>query len=522
MDALAERRQQGAGLRAEKQAKPRGLNFNNDFLTGALGVIILAMSFRNLRDLIKALEKKDWLRRIKTEVSSELEISEIYDRVVKKAGPALLFEKVKGSAFPVLINAFGSMERMAFALGEKSLDDVARRFEDLANLPAPEGLMEKARLVPKLLELANLPPKVVGKAPCQEVVMQNPDLSILPALKCWPFDRGRYLTLPIVLTRSPKSGTRNLGMYRMQIYDRKTTGMHWHPHKGGAQHYREAEMMNKPLPVAVALGGSPALIFSASAPVPEGIDEYLFAGFLQGEAVEVVKGKTVDLEVPAEAEIILEGYVEPKERRLEGPFGDHTGFYSLPDEYPVFHLTGITHRRDAIYPATVVGRPVMEDCFMAKAAERIFLVFLKKIFPEIVDLALPAEGIFHNYAFVSIDKRYPGHAYKIMHGLWGLGQMMFFKWIVVFDRGVNVQDTSEVLWRLGNNIDPARDIIFTKGPADVLDHAAPRPGLGAKIGVDATRKWKEEGFEREWPEEIRMTEEIKELVSKRWKDYGID
>ncbi len=472
--------------------------------------------------MIKGLEKTGQLKRVQTEVSAELEISEIYDRVVKKSGPALLFEKVKDSPFPVLINAFGSNERMAFALGEKSLDDLANRFEELANLQAPEGFREKAKLLPKLLELANLPPKLVGKAPCQEVVMEKPDLTILPALKCWPLDGGRYLTLPIVLTKSPKTGTRNLGMYRMQIYDQKTSGMHWHPHKGGAQHYREAEQMNKPLPVAIALGGSPALIFSASAPVPEGIDEYLFAGFLQGEAVEVVKGKTVDLEVPAEAEIILEGYVEPKERKLEGPFGDHTGFYSLPDQYPVFHLTAITHRKDAIYPATVVGRPPMEDCFMAKASERIFLVLLRKIFPEIVDLNLPMEGVFHNYAFVSIDKRYPGHADKIMHGLWGLGQMMFTKWIVVFDREVNVQDTSEVLWRMGNNIDPQRDIIFAKGPTDVLDHAAPRSGLGTKIGIDATRKWKEEGFEREWPDEIGMTDEIKELVSRRWKDYGID
>jgi 4-hydroxy-3-polyprenylbenzoate decarboxylase len=434
----------------------------------------------------------------------------------------LFFEKVKDSSFPVLINAFGTAERMAFALGEKGLEDLAKRFEELANLQAPETFMDKARLAPKLLALASIPPKLVSRAPCQEVVIEAPDLSILPALKCWPGDGGKYITLPAVLTKSPKTGIRNLGMYRMQIYDRNTTGMHWHPPKGGAQHYREAEELNKPLPVAVALGGPPAVMFAASAPVPEGIDEYLFAGFLQKEPVEIVKGKTVELEVPAEAEIVLEGYVEPKERKLEGPFGDHTGFYSLPDPYPVFHVTCLTHRKDAIYPATVVGRPVMEDCFMAKATERIFLVLLKKIFPEIVDLNLPLEGIFHNYAFVSIDKRYAGHAFKVMYGLWGLGQMMFTKWIVVFDRDVNVQDTSEVLWRLGNNLDPQRDMIFVKGPADVLDHAAPRTGLGTKIGIDATRKWKEEGFEREWPDELKMSAEIQELVTRRWKDYGID
>ncbi len=480
------------------------------------------MGFKNLRDFIRALEERGWLRRIKTEVSPELEISEIYERVVKRAGPALLFERVSGSDFPVVINLFGTPQRMALALGAESLEQVAQRFEELANLSPPESWWDKARLVPRVFELAKIPPKMVRSAPCQEVVMKEPDLSKFPILKCWPGDGGRYLTLPIVITKSPKTGIRNLGMYRLQVFDEKTTGMHWHPHKGGAQHYREAEELGVRLEVAVALGGSPALIYSASAPVPEGIDEYLFAGFLNQEPIEIVKAKTVDLEVPAEAEIILEGYVEPGERRMEGPFGDHTGFYSLPEPYPVFHLTCITHRRDALYPATVVGRPPMEDCFMAKASERIFLVFLKKLFPEIVDLNLPIEGIFHNFAFVSIDKRYPGHAYRIMYGLWSLGQMMFTKWIIVFDKEVNVQDLSEVLWRLGNNVDPKRDIIFVPGPVDVLDHSASRSGLGSKIGIDATRKWKEEGFERTWPEEIKMSQEIKELVSKKWKDYGID
>jgi len=480
------------------------------------------MAFRDLREFVKALEARKWLKRVTTEVSADLEISEVYDRAVKKSGPALLFEKVKGSKFPVLINAFGSSERMALALNAENIEQVTKKFEELANLQAPEGLIDKAKMLPKLFEFAKIPPKLVSKGACQEVVIENPDLSILPALKCWPGDGGKYITLPIVITKSPKTGVRNLGMYRMQIFDKKTTGMHWHWHKGGAQHYREAEESGKRLEVAVALGGSPSVIYASTAPVPEGVDEYLFAGFLQGEPIEIVKAKTVDLEVPADAEIILEGYVDPKERRLEGPFGDHTGFYSLPDQYPVFHVTCITHREDAIYPATVVGRPPMEDCFMAKATERIFLVLLKKIFPEIVDMALPIEGIFHNYAFLSIDKRYPGHGFRMMYSLWGLGQMMFTKWIVVFDKDVNVQDTSEVLWRMGNNIDPARDIIFVKGPADVLDHAAPLTGLGTKIGVDATRKWKEEGFERDWPDEIKMSDEVKALVSRRWKDYGID
>jgi len=480
------------------------------------------MSYTNLREFISALEQRGLLKRIKPEVSPELEISEVYDRVVKKSGPALLFEKVKGSAFPVLINAFGSMERTALALGAERIDQVAQKFEEMANLEAPEGLWEKAKLVPKIFELSKIPPKMVSKAPSQEIVMSEPDLSILPALKCWPQDGGRYITLPIVITKSPKTGIRNLGMYRMQIFDGKTTGMHWHPNKGGASHYREAKELGKRLEVAVVLGGPPALIYSSTAPVPEGIDECLFAGFLQGEPVELVKAKTVDLEAPAEAEFILEGYVEPGEERLEGAFGDHTGFYSLPEPYPVFHLTALTHRKDAIYPATVVGRPPMEDCYLAKATERIFLVFLKKLIPEIVDINLPIEGIFHNFAFVSIDKRYPGQAYRVMHALWGLGQMAFAKWIIVFDKEVNVQDISEALWRLGNNIDPERDIIFTKGPIDVLDHSVDRVGLGTKIGIDATRKWKEEGFSRQWPDEIKMSDEIKELVSRRWKDYGID
>ena len=480
------------------------------------------MGFRDLREFIRELEKRGELKRVKTEVSPQLEISEIYERVVKRAGPGLLFERVSGSDFPVVINLFGTPQRMAWALGAESLEQVAQRFEELVNLSPPESWWDKARLVPRVFELAKIPPRLVRSAPCQEVVMKEPDLSKFPILKCWPGDGGRYLTLPIVITKSPKTGIRNLGMYRLQVFDEKTTGMHWHPHKGGAQHYREAEELGVRLEVAVALGGSPALIYSASAPVPEGIDEYLFAGFLNQEPIEIVKAKTVDLEVPAEAEIILEGYVEPGERRMEGPFGDHTGFYSLPEPYPVFHLTCITHRRDALYPATVVGRPPMEDCFMAKASERIFLVFLKKLFPEIVDLNLPVEGIFHNFAFVSIDKRYPGHAYRIMYGLWSLGQMMFTKWIIVFDKEVNVQDLSEVLWRLGNNVEPKRDIIFVPGPVDVLDHSASQPCLGSKIGIDATRKWKEEGFERTWPEEIKMSQEIKELVSKKWKDYGID
>ena len=482
------------------------------------------MAYRNLQEFVKRLEAEGELLRIREPVSAELEITEITDRVVKAGGPALLFEKVKGSELPVLTNAFGSLRRMCLALGVESLEELSQEISDFLQVEAPDSLFKKLKLVPKLSRLKNMFPRMVKKAPCQEIVLRGDevDLTRLPILKCWPKDGGPFITLPVVITKHPETGVRNAGMYRLQVFDRKTTGMHWHTHKGGAQHYRVAERLGKRLPVAVAIGPDPAVTYAATAPLPEDMDEFVFAGFLRGKPVELVRCLTVPLEVPAESQIVLEGYVEPGERRLEGPFGDHTGYYSLPDYYPVFHVTCMTMRREAIYPATIVGRPPQEDCYMAKATERLFLPLIKKTLPEIVDMNLPIEGVFHNLAFVSIDKRYPGHARKIACALWGLGQMMFTKIIVIFDKEVNVQDLSECLWRLGNNVDPARDVFFVQGPVDALDDASPYPFYGSKMAIDATRKWPEEGFGRDWPEVIEMAPEIKERVDRMWKKLGVE
>lgn len=477
------------------------------------------MAYRDLNEFISDLEKKGELLHIKEPVSPYLEITEITDRVCKEHGPALLFENVRGYNIPVLTNAFGSYRRMCLALGVNRLEEIGEEIDHFFQAEAPDSLIKKLKLIPKLKRLSNVFPKLVKKAPCQEVVLMDKDVDLgkFPILHCWPKDGGPFITLPLVFTKHPITGVRNVGMYRLQVYDKNTTGMHWHPHKGGAQHYRVSERLGKRLEVAVAIGPDPATTYAATAPLPEDMDEILFSGFIRNEPVEMVRCITIDHEVPAHSQIILEGYVEPYERRLEGPFGDHTGYYSLPDEYPVFHITCITHRKDIIYPATIVGRPPMEDCYMAKATERIFLPLIKKQLPEIIDINLPIEGVFHNLALVSIDKRYPGHAKKVMHALWGLGQMMFTKIIIVFDKEVDVQNISEALWRLGNNIDPKRDIVFSEGPVDALDHAAPQPLFGSKMGIDATRKWKEEGFKRQWPDVIEMDKEIKEKIDHLWK-----
>lgn len=480
------------------------------------------MAYKDLRDFIRTLEKKGLLKRISVEVDPVLEIAEINDRVVKSGGPALLFERPKGSKFPCVVNLFGTFERMRLALEVESLDDIGKRALEFLEPEIPTNIIEKLKMLPKLKRLSDFLPRYVKSGPCKEVIIKdNPSLNIFPILKTWPLDGGRFITLPMVFTKDPETGARNCGMYRMQVYDERTTGMHWHIHKDGARHYRKAEAMGKRLEVAVAIGSDPATIYSATAPLPEGIDEMLFAGFLRQEPVELVKCETVDLEVPANAEIVLEGYCEPGERRIEGPFGDHTGYYSLPDEYPVFHITCITHRADAIYPATIVGKPPMEDCFIAKATERIFLPLIRKQLPEIVDMNLPIEGVFHNLAIVSIDKRYPGHARKVMYALWGMGQLSFTKIIIVMDKDVNIHDISEVLWRIGNNVDPKRDVVILEGPLDVLEHASPIPAYGGKMGIDATKKWPSEGFTRPWPPEIKMSEEIIRLVTERWPEYGI-
>jgi 4-hydroxy-3-polyprenylbenzoate decarboxylase len=479
------------------------------------------MAFRDLREFLSALEARGELKKIPAPVSADLEAAEIADRAVKSGGPALLFENVKGHDVPLAMNLFGTMGRMCLALGVASLDEIGARMVEVIEPEIPSNLIEKLKMLPKLARLADFIPKTVSSGPCQEVVeTDRPSLSFLPVVKTWPGDGGPFITLPLVFTKDPKTGRRNVGMYRMHVYDETTTGMHWHVHKGGAQHYRGFRRKRERMPVAVALGGDPATIYAASAPLPEDVDEMVFAGFLRKQPVELVRCRTVDIEVPAHAEVILEGYVDPDDLRTEGPFGDHTGYYSLADEYPVFRVTCVTRRKKPIYPATIVGKPPMEDVYLGKATERIFLPLLRKIVPEVVDMNLPIEGIFHNVALFAIDKRYPGHARKVMSAVWGLGLLMFSKFVVIFDADVNIQDPSEVLWRLGNNVDPRRDTMIVDGPVDALEHASPVPHYGSKMGIDATRKWASEGFAREWPEDIRMDETIVDLVTKRWKEYG--
>ena len=484
------------------------------------------MKFQDLRQYVSFLETRGELRRIKAPVSRDLEITEITDRMTKAGGPALLFENVEGYDIPVLINIFGTEQRMAWALGVERLDELGERVRKLLGLVRgpPPGFLDKLRTLGDLLKMARYQPKIVARAPCQEVVLtgEEVDLDRFPIPKCWPEDGGRYITFPLVISRDPETGVRNVGTYRMQVFDGKTTGMHWQTHKVGAHHYRVSEEEKRPrLEVAVALGGDPATVWTGSAPLPPGMDELVMAGFIREDAVRVVKCKTVDLEVPAYAEIILEGYVEPGELRLEGPFGDHTGYYSAPVEYPVFHVTAITHRRDPLYPSIIVGRPVQEDFFMGKATERLFLPIIQAVLPEVVDINMPAEGVFHNLVIISVRKEYPGHARKVMYALWGLGLMMLAKTIIVVDHFVNVQDLSEVAWRVTNNIDPAHDVLFASGPLDDLDHAAAEPKYGSKMGIDATAKGHLEGRTREWPPDIVMSPEIKALVDRKWREYGI-
>jgi 4-hydroxy-3-polyprenylbenzoate decarboxylase len=480
------------------------------------------LAFKDLHDYIESLERRGELKRIKVEVDPELEITEIADRVIREGGPTLLFERVKGSNIPLVINLFGTMERTCFALGVEKPEELMTRIEELLEPEIPTSFIDKIKILPKLKKLSDFVPSIVKKAACQEIIIKGDDVDLfkLPIMKCWPLDGGRYITLPLVFTKDPETGKQNCGMYRMQVFDRKTTGMHWHVHKDGARHFTKAESMGIDLPCAVALGCDPAVIYSATCPLPPDIDEMLFAGFLREEPVKMVKAHSVEILVPANAEIVLEGYVKCGERRLEGPFGDHTGYYSMEDFYPVFHVTCITMRKNAIYPSTIVGKPPKEDCYIGKMTERIFLPIIKKVIPEIVDINLPLEGVFHNIAIVSIDKKYPGQARKVINAIWGLGQLMFTKIVIVVDKWVNVHDIGEVLWRIGNNIDPARDVIIQTGPVDVLNHASILPNFGGKIGIDATKKWPEEGYNREWPPDITMKKEIIDLVNRKWKEYG--
>jgi 4-hydroxy-3-polyprenylbenzoate decarboxylase len=481
------------------------------------------VAFRNLAEFLRALEADGDLVRVRREVSPRLEIAEIADRAVKGDGPALLFENVSGSSMPVAINLFASRRRTLRALGIGSWEEWDARLEPLLDPKPPEGFVEKLKSIPKLTDLAQVFPKTVRSAPCQEVVETGDavDLTKLPVLTCWPQDAGPFITLPLVITRDLLTRKVNAGVYRMQVFDRNTTGMHWQKHKDGAGQARGYEREGRKMEVAVAIGADPATVFSGVAPLPPGISEFLFAGFLRGEGVSLVSGKTVDVPVPAEAEIVLEGYVEPGERRREGPFGDHTGFYSLDDDFPVFHVTAVTRRREPVYLTTIVGKPPMEDGFLGEAVERLFLPVVRRMIPELVDMHLPVEGIFHNLMLVSIDKRYPGHARKTMHAIWGTGQMMFTKTIVVFDRDANLRDLPGMLWRALTAIDPERDIEFVHGPVDELDFASRLPCYGSKMGIDATRKWKEEGFTRRWPDEIVMSEDVRRRIDSMWPELNI-
>ena len=476
---------------------------------------IYAMAYDSLRDFVQKLDAAGELKRIPVEVDPVLEITEIADREMKLpgGGKALLFEKCKGTRFPLLINAYGSTKRMAMALGVDDVEDIARDLGGLLKAKPPTSFKEAIALLGTAFELRHAKPKLVERRGSGTSEHGELDLNALPIQKCWPQDAGRFVCMPLVITRDPDNGSRNVGTYRMQVIDGRTTFMHWQLHKTGARHWRRYMELKRRMPVAVALGGDPVYAFAATAPLPDGIDEMMLAGYLRKKSVEMVKCETNDLEVPADCDFVLEGYVDPEEKLdLEGPFGDHTGYYTLPEPYPKFHIERITHRRDAIYPSTIVGRPPMEDFYMGTASVRIFLPVFKMNFNEIVDMALPAEGVFHNLVVVSIKKQFPYHAMKVMHGLWGMGQMMFTKIIVVVDEDVDVHNTSEVLFRLTANIDPDRDIIMTKGPADVLDHATPVMGFGSKIGIDATHKIKGEANTRPWPPIISMDDMTKKRV----------
>lgn len=484
------------------------------------------MRFDSLRDFLAHLEKAGQLRRIKVPVDPELEITEIADRVMAEpdGGPALLFENVKGSRFPLAINVFGSAQRTAWALGADEWGDLEHRLGDLLDLVQsgpPQGLRAKLAALGDLAKVARIQPRRVRSGPAQEVVeTTNPSLLELPIQKCWPADGGRYITLPLVFTHDPDTGKRNVGMYRLQVFDEKTLGMHWQLHKGGSEHFDRAQGSRR-LEVAVAIGAEPALIYAATAPLPPGIDETVFAGFLRQKPVPMISAVTVDIDVPANSEFVIEGWIDPSELRREGPFGDHTGVYSLEDDYPVLHVTAITRRADPIYISTIVGRPPKEDRFLGGATERLFLPLVRLMVPELVDMHLPYDSVFHNVAIFSIRKRYPGHARKVMHAIWGLGQLMFSKFVIIVDANVDVQNLREVLWRVGNNVDPAHDIEISAGPTDTLDHAAREPNIAGKIGIDATIKLESEGYRRRWPPDIVMDPKIVELVDSRWKEYGL-
>ena len=533
------------------------------------------MSFKDLRSFINKLEESNELTRVKTQVNPYLEISEITNRICKgpqEKNKAILFENVSGFQIPVLINTLGSYRRINLALGSNSFKEIGERIEKFLDKKVPDSLFGKLSMLPKLIELASFPPKLVSSAPCQEIVITDPKepmLDKLPIITAWPSDSAPFITMTVVITKDSETGIRNVGMYRLQKINNNTTCMHWHKHHDGAQNYQEkvkqgtkqdgnlryhpiydslckeanlddsgehssVKVLSKietldsspiashsrKMEVAVVIGCDPAVMYSASAPLPPGVDEFLFAGFLRSSPVELVKCKTVDLEVPATSEIVLEGYVDLDELTTEGPFGDHTGFYSPAGFFPKFHITAMTHRKNPVYTTIIVGKPPMEDCYMGKATEQIFLPLIRVILPEVVDLNLPLEGVFHNCAIISIKKKYPYHARKVMNAIWGLGQLMFSKYVIVVDDDVDVHKISDVAFKVFANTDPKRDSLFTEGPTDILDHASTVMSISGKMGLDATRKWKSEGYTRQWPDEMEMDIPTKELVTKKWNEYG--
>ncbi len=519
------------------------------------------MAFETLRDFVEHLDAHGELVRVKAAVDPVLEVAEVADRVMKSPAPhlsdekdkspasklggkALLFENIKEASMPLAINLFGSYWRVNQALGSENLEALAGRVQKLAKPEIPGSLVEKLKRLPELIKMGSILPRVVRSGICQQVVHEGEraSLDMLPIIQCWPLDgdldsgqvlepadvarvtergTGKYITLAGIYTKNPETGDRNVGMYRVQKFGPRKAAMHWHMHHDGARHFRMYQRRGEKMPLAIVLGGEAVLPYAATAPLPPGVEELLFAGFLNGRGIELVKCRTIDLEVPANAEIVIEGYVDPSEKLMEGPFGDHTGFYSLAHWYPAFHVTAITHRKDPIYPTTIVGKPPMEDYFLGKATERIFFPLLKMLIPDIIDYALPISGVFHNCAYVRIKKEYPWQARRVMHAIWGAGQMALTKFIIVVDEHVDVHDEQQVLFHLFSNCDPARDMEVAYGPIDVLDHAAPETGAGSKIGFDATAKWKEEGKVRVWPRELEMDAATRDLVSRRWREYGI-
>ena len=501
------------------------------------------MPATDLQTFVADLEQRGWLKRVTVEVDPILEITEITHRVTKAGGPALLFENVKGSRFPLLINTYGTKERMCLALGAESFEALATRVKTLIKPEIPTTIMQKLKKLPELAQLGSLPPRIVKSGICQEVVhTDDADITTLPTIKCWPLDGrpdlcgsdqapvstaatepGRYITLGTIFTKHPESGERNIGTYRVQVFEPKLAAMHWHMHHDGARHFRGYKALNRRMPLAIALGGPPIIPYAGTCPLPPDMDEALFAGFLQGRAIELVRCLTQpDIEVPATAEFVIEGYIDPNEDLvLEGPFGDHTGFYSLADFYPRFHVTALTHRKNPIFPATIVGKPPQEDYWLGKATERIFLPLLQILIPDVIDYNLPMFGCFHNCVFVKIKKEYPYQARRVMSAIWGAGQMAFTKMIIVVDEHVDVHDQDEVLFQMCANVDPKRDIMMIEGPLDILDHATPVCGAGSKMGVDATRKIEGEGQIREWPAELEMNAEVRDLVTRKWTEYGL-